>query len=103
MTIYDLTKARQAIQAKQDEYTAGLAAAHERAVAYFKERVEPAENDYSIELDEMNAIYDTYDDLCDTCSKLEELLDIATDTIKALAAAEEMLAIAESEGVWNEG
>ena len=103
MTIYELMKARHAIESKREELRKGYEVASERMRTYYNERVAPAESDHGIDLDELNAIYDTYDDLCGTCSKLGEQMDIATEAIEALEKAERILCIAVEEKVWEEG
>ena len=103
MTIYDAMKARLDIERKYDSLRKSYEEADDKACTYYDEYLLPAEEDATISDKEMNAIYDTYDDLCDTATRLEEQIEIAERAINALLEVETALAIAESEGIWKEG
>ena len=103
MTIYDAMKARLDIERKCDSLRESYEEADDKARTYYNEHLLPAEEDATISDKEMNAIYDTYDDLCATATRLEEQIEIAERAINALLEVESALAIAESEGIWKEG
>ena len=103
MTTYDAMKARLDIERKRDSLRESYEEAEDQARTYYNERLLPAEEDTTISDEEMDAIYDTYDDLCDTATRLEEQTEIAVRAIMALSEVESALAIAESEGIWKEG
>lgn len=103
MYIYEVTKAKLAIERKRESLQEEYDKAADKACAYYNESVLPAEWDDAVSDDEMRAIYDTYDNLCATVERIEEQIGIATNAIKALSEAEATLSIAEVEGVWKEG
>lgn len=103
MTIYDVTKARLDIERKCDNLRESYEEANDKVHTYYDEYLLPAEEDATISDKEMNAIYDTYDDLCATATRLEEQTEIAERAIDALLKVETALAIAETEGIWKEG
>ena len=49
----------------------------------------------------MDAIYDTYDELCKTATEFASKVEIAEKAVAALEEAENILRIAESEEVWK--
>lgn len=101
MKPYELFKARVAISAKLEALQEGLQAAQERARTYYNERLQPAENDPLVTDEEMDAIYDTYDELCDMVTELETKVEIAEKAVAALDAAETALRLVEIEGIWE--
>ena len=103
MTIYDVTKARLDIERKRDSLRESYEEADDRARTYYNEHLLPAEEDPTISDEEMDAIYDTYDDLYAKAAHFEEQIEIAVRAIMALSEVESALAIAESEGIWKEG
>lgn len=103
MTIYEAMKARHTIECKHESLRKGYEEADNRARTYYNERLLPAEEDTTISDEEMDAIYSTYDDLCDTVTRFEEQIEIAERAIEALSEVETALAIAEMEGIWKEG
>lgn len=103
MTIYDVTKARLDIESKCDSLRESYEEANDRAYTYYNEHLLPAEEDPTVSDEEMDAIYDTYDNLCATATRFEEQIEIAERAIDALLEVETALAIAESEGIWKEG
>lgn len=103
MTIYDAMKARFDIESKCDSLRESYEEADDKARTYYNEYLLPAEEDPTVSDEEMDAIYDTYDNLCDTATRFEEQIEIAERAIDALLKVETALAIAESEGVWKEG
>lgn len=103
MTIYEAMKARHTIECKRESLCKGYEEANDRACTYYNERLLPAEEDTTVSDEEMDAIYSTYDDLCATATRFEEQIEIAERAIKALSEVETALAIAETEGVWEEG
>lgn len=103
MTIYDVTKARLDIERKCDSLRKSYEEADDMARTYYNERLSPAEEDATVSDEEMDAIYDTYDNLCATATRFEEQIEIAERAIDALLEVESALAIAETEGVWKEG
>ena len=103
MTIYDVTKARLDIESKLDSLQESYEEADERARTYYNEHLLPAEEDTTVSDEEMDAIYDTYDNLCATATRFEEQIEIAERAIDALLEVETALANAEIEGIWKEG
>lgn len=103
MTIYDAMKARIDIERKLDSLRESYEEADDKARTYYNEHLLPAEEDATVSYEEMNAIYDTYDDLYATATRFEEQIEIAERAIDALLEVETALAIAESEGIWKEG
>ena len=103
MTIYDVTKARLNIERKLDGLRESYEEADDKARTYYNEHLLPAEEDTTISDEEMDAIYDTYDDLYAKATRLEEQIEIAERAIDALLEVETALAIAESEWIWKEG
>lgn len=103
MTIYDAMKARLDIESKLDSLRESYEEADDKARTYYNEDLLPAEENATVSYEEMNAIYDTYDDLYATATRFEEQIEIAERAIDALLEVETALAIAESEGVWKEG
>ena len=103
MTIYDAMKARFDIESKCDSLRASYEEADDKARTYYNEHLLPAEEDTTVSDEEMDAIYDTYDNLCATATRFEDQIEIAERAINALLEVESALAIAESEGIWKEG
>ena len=103
MTTYDAMKARLDIERKCDSLRESYEEADDRARTYYNKHLLPAEEDPTVSDEKMDAIYDTYDNLCATATKLEEQIEIAERAIDALLEVESALAIAESEGIWKEG
>ena len=103
MTIYDAMKARLDIERKRDSLRESYEEADDKARTYYNERLLPAEKDPAVSDEEMDAIYDTYDDLYAKAAHFQEQIEIAVRAIVALSEVESALAIAESEGVWKEG
>ena len=103
MTIYDVTKARLDIERKCDSLRESYEEAKDQARTYYNEHLLPAEEDTTISDEEMDAIYDTHDDLCATATRFEEQIEIAERAIDALLEVETALANAEIEGIWKEG
>ena len=101
MKPYELFKARVAIGAKLETLQEGLQAAQERARTYYNERLQPAEEDTTVSDEEMDAIYDTYDELCDMLTEFRTKVEIAENAVAALDAAENALRLAEIEGIWE--
>lgn len=103
MTTYDAMKARLDIERKCDSLRESYEEAEDQARTYYNERLLPAEKDTTISDEEMDAIYDIYDDLCATATRFEEQIEIAERAIDALLEVETALANAEIEGIWKEG
>lgn len=103
MTIYEAMKARHTIECKRESLRKGYEEADDRVRTYYNEHLLPAEEDATISDEEMDAIYSTYDDLCATATRFEERIEAAERAIKALFEVESALAIAETEGIWEEG
>ena len=103
MTTYDVMKARLDIDRKRDSLRESYEEADDMARTYYNEHLLPAEEDTTVSDEEMDAIYDTYDDLCATATRFEEQIETAEKAIKALLEAEAALANAEIEGIWKEG
>ena len=103
MTIYDVTKARLDIERKCDSLRESYEEAEDQARTYDNEHLLPAEEDTTVSDEEMDAIYDVYDDLCATATRFEEQIEIAERAIDALLEVETALANAEIEGIWKEG
>ena len=103
MTIYDVTKARLDIERKCDSLRESYEEADDMARTYYNEHLLPAEEDTTVSDEEMDAIYDIYDDLCATATRFEEQIEIAERAIDALLEVETALANAEIEGIWKEG
>ena len=103
MTIYDVTKARLDIESKLDSLRESYEEADDMARIYYNEHLLPAEEDTTVSDEEMDAIYDTYDNLCATATRFEEQIEIAERAIDALLEVETALANAEIEGIWKEG
>lgn len=103
MTINEVTKTRDTIEDTIRTLTSGLEVAQERARTYYDTRVAPAEKDTAVSDEEMDAIYDTYDELADTCESLANKLEIAENALVALVGVESILGLAAAEGVWEEG
>lgn len=101
MTIYEAMKARHTIECKRESLLKGYEEADNRARTYYNERLQPAENDPLVTDEEMDAIYDTYDELCDMVTELETKVEIAEKAVAALDAAETALRLAEIEGIWE--
>lgn len=101
MQPYELFKARVAISAKLEALEEDLQTAQEHASTYYKERLTPAENDPLILDEEMDAIYNLYDELCDTVTELEAKVEIAEKAVAALDTAETALRLVEVEGIWE--
>ena len=101
MKPYELFKASVAIGAKLETLQEGLQAAQERARTYYNERLQPAEEDTTVSDEEMDAIYDTYDELCDMLTEFRTKVEIAENAVAALDAAENALRLAEIEGIWE--
>lgn len=101
MQPYELFKTRVAISAKLEALQEDLQTAQERASTYYKEHLTPTENDPLIPDEEMDAIYDFYDELCDMVTKLEAKIEIAETAVAALDAAEIVLRLVEVEGIWE--
>ena len=101
MRTNDLTAAITTLKEKATLLQKGTCEAHERARTYYNERVTPAEKDLQASDEEMESIFNTYDDLCSTYDDLANKLEIATNAIEALEKAESALRIAEVEGVWE--
>lgn len=103
MTIYEAMKARHTIECKRESLRKDYEEADNRVRTYYNERLLPAEEDTTVSDEEMDAIYSTYANLCNTVARFEEQLEVAERAIKALSEVETALAIAEMEGVWKEG
>ena len=103
MTIYDVTKARLDIERKCDSLRESYEEAEDQARTYYNEHLLPAEEDSTVSDEEMDAIYDNYDNLCDASTWFDEQIETAEKAIKALLEAEAALANAEIEGIWKEG
>lgn len=103
MTTYDAMKARLEIERKRDSLRESYEKADDKARTYYNERLLPAEKDSAVSDEEMDAIYDTYDDLYAKAAHFEEQIEIAVRAIMALSEVENALAIAETEGIWKEG
>ena len=103
MTIYDAMKARLDIERKCDSLRESYEEADDKARTYYNEHLLPAEKDPAVSDEEMDAIYDTYDDLYAKAAHFEKQIEIAVRAIMALSEVESVLAIAESEGIWKEG
>ena len=103
MTTYDAMKARLEIERKCDSLRESYEKADNKARTYYNERLLPAEKDPAVSDEEMDVIYDTYDDLYAKAAHFEEQIEIAVRAIMALSEVESALAIAESEGIWKEG
>lgn len=103
MTIYDVTKARLDIERKCDNLRESYEEANDKVRTYYNEHLLPAEENPTVSDEEMDAIYDTYDNLCDAFTWFDEQIEIAERAINALLEVETALAIAESEGIWKEG
>lgn len=103
MTIYDAMKARIDIERKCDSLRKSYEEANDKVRTYYNEHLLPAEEDPTVSDEEMDAIYDTYDNLCDAFTWFDEQIEIAERAIDALLEVESALAIAESEGIWKEG
>lgn len=101
MKPYELFKARVAISAKLEALQEGLQAAQEHARTYYNKRLQPAENDPLVTDEEMDAIYGTYDELCDMVTELETKVEIAEKAVAALDEAETALRIVQNEGIWE--
>ena len=101
MTIYEAMKARHTIECKRESLRKGYEDADNRARTYYNERLLPAENDPLVTDEEMDAIYDTYDELCDMVTEFESKVEIAEKAVAALDAAETALRLAEIEGIWE--
>lgn len=103
MTIYDVTKARLDIESKLDSLRESYEEAEDKARTYYNEHLLPAEEDPTVSDEEMDAIYDTYDNLCDASTWFDEQIETAEKAIEALLEAEAALTNAEIEGIWKEG
>lgn len=103
MTIYDAMKVRLDIESKLDSLRESYEEADDKARTYYNEHLLPAEKDTTISDEEMDTIYDTYDDLYAKAAHFEEQIEIAERAIDALLKVETALAIAETEGIWKEG
>ena len=103
MTTYDVMKARLDIDRKRDSLLESYEEADNKARTYYNEHLLPAEEDSTISDEEMDAIYDNYDNLCATATRFEEQIETAEKAIEALLEAEAALANAEIEGIWKEG
>ena len=103
MYIYEVTKAKLAIERKCESLQEEYEKAESKARAYYSESVLPAEDDTAVSDEEWEAICSVYDDLCATVKRLGEQIDIAVNAIAALFEVKSALLIAEAEGVWKEG
>ena len=103
MTIYDVMKARLDIDRKRDSLLESYEEADNKARTYYNEHLLPAEEDSTVSNEEMDAIYDTYDDLYAKAAYFEKQIEIAVRAIMALSEVETALANAEIEGIWKEG
>lgn len=103
MYIYEVTKTKIAIEHKHEALLKAYDEADSKARAYYNETLLPAEEDATVSDEEMENIYNIYDDLCTTVDRLENQIDIAVNAIEALCEVETALSIAGAEGVWKEG
>lgn len=102
MTINELAKTRFDLTCRRNNLRLDYAEAKKKARDYYNEHLLPAEKSSTISDEEMDAIYDTYENLSINEALLEKQIDIADEAIEALSQAEAALAMAKVEGIWRE-
>lgn len=103
MTISEMRKTCLELIGRRNNLRLDYAEARKKSRDYYNEHLLPAEKSSTISDEEMDAIYDTYENLSINGALLEKQIDIVDEAIEALIKAEAALAAAKVEGIWREG